>query len=202
MREYEILTRLSIVKDSAISFISLGKENYTDKETNSSSSIVKLDNIDLAILSLLNNNARIMNTKIASSLKISAESARMRIKKLEKLKVIRGYRAMLDVSKLGYMLFMILIETNMTFYQKEKHLFTLFGSMPNIHYVERFLGSYPLAIEIVAKDTEEFQSVLIQLRNKLSTLIKSYELVVILKQHKQESFPSGMVGAFGENDKC
>jgi Lrp/AsnC family leucine-responsive transcriptional regulator len=195
LKNYEILTRLNVMKDAAIGFIKDNNKELVTVKKNKPDSF-KLDKKDMLILNELNKRPRGKIIDIATSIRMSPETTRQRIKNLEKQKIITNYRPVINVNKLGYMMFMIFLETNVIDKKKERELITFFSTIPNIHYVEKYIGRYPLSIELVAKDNEEFHNVLIKVRNKLSQLIKSYELIVILEQHKQESFPQGIIDCF------
>ncbi|HZD04659.1 MAG TPA: Lrp/AsnC family transcriptional regulator, partial [Longimicrobiales bacterium] len=60
------------------------------------------DDIDLAILSLLQENARIANAEIARRVDLAPSAVFQRIRKLEEKGVIRGYHARLDPKSLGH----------------------------------------------------------------------------------------------------
>lgn len=198
LRDYEILVRLGVIKDAAIGFIRQEKTGFEDIITQKPRQ-PEFDLTDLKILSILNKDPRARIVRIAEHARISADSARLRIKKLESQGIIRSYRPLINIDKLGYIMFMIFLEINVIDSRKEKELITFFNSIPNIHYVEKYIGQYPLSMQLVARNNEEFYRVLIAIRNKLSQLIKSYELVVVFEQHKQESFPKGILRFYEEN---
>jgi Lrp/AsnC family leucine-responsive transcriptional regulator len=61
-----------------------------------------VDEIDLSILALLQEDARISNAEIARRVGLAASAIFQRIRKLEESGHIRGYTARLDPKKLGY----------------------------------------------------------------------------------------------------
>jgi Lrp/AsnC family leucine-responsive transcriptional regulator len=63
--------------------------------------VVSLDATDLAILRVLQANARATYTEIGKSVGLSAPSAHDRVHRLERRGVLRGYQAMLDPEVLG-----------------------------------------------------------------------------------------------------
>jgi len=63
---------------------------------------MSIDEIDLKILKNLLVDARQSARKLSLKLGISTVTVLSRIKKLEKLKIIKGYSAILDDEKLGY----------------------------------------------------------------------------------------------------
>lgn len=61
-----------------------------------------LDPLDLKILSLLQDDCRITNAQLAQTLSISSSSCWRRVKSLEEIGLIQGYRAQLDRQAAGY----------------------------------------------------------------------------------------------------
>src|SRR5215204_3357098 len=62
---------------------------------------MKLDKIDIKILSELQKNGRISNVELAERVNLSPSPCLMRVKKLQEEGFITGYSAQIDVSKLG-----------------------------------------------------------------------------------------------------
>ena len=62
---------------------------------------LKLDDIDLQILDLLQKNGRIKRNEIAENVGLSLPSASERLRKLEESKIIAGYHARLDAKRMG-----------------------------------------------------------------------------------------------------
>jgi len=60
----------------------------------------KIDKMDLKILSVLQADGRMSNTELAAKVGLSASPCHTRQRDLEKQKVIRGYRADIDMGKL------------------------------------------------------------------------------------------------------
>jgi DNA-binding Lrp family transcriptional regulator len=71
--------------------------------------IEKIDDVDLRILSLLQEDCRLSFNKIANKLGISVGTAFNHIKSLEKKGIIKGYTAIVDSGKLGYRLTAIIM---------------------------------------------------------------------------------------------
>jgi DNA-binding Lrp family transcriptional regulator len=68
-----------------------------------------IENVDLQIINLLQEDCRLSFNKIASKLGISAGTAFNHVKNLEKKDVLKSYTVMLDSSKLGYSLTVIVL---------------------------------------------------------------------------------------------
>ncbi|MGC9148447.1 MAG: Lrp/AsnC family transcriptional regulator [Sulfolobales archaeon] len=112
-----------------------------------------LDELDLRILEILRENARISVRDIARLLKKAPSTVAERIKKLEKKGFITGYTALIDSGKLGYRL------NALTLLQVEggyiEEVEKLLASEPNVRAVYDITGEYDIAIVSTFRDTEE-----------------------------------------------
>jgi Lrp/AsnC family transcriptional regulator, regulator of ectoine-degradation genes len=63
--------------------------------------MIKLDNIDLKILSVLQRDGRITKLRLAESVNLSPTACWERFKRLEQARIITGYRAELDLERLA-----------------------------------------------------------------------------------------------------
>jgi Lrp/AsnC family transcriptional regulator for asnA, asnC and gidA len=68
-----------------------------------------LDDIDLKIITSLQEDSRLSFNKIAHKLGVSVGTAYNRVKNLEEMGVVKGYTAILDPAKLGYELTAIIL---------------------------------------------------------------------------------------------
>ncbi len=66
-----------------------------------STATADLDRFDIAILGVLQNDARISNADLAAAIGLSAAPTWRRVRRLEELGVITGYRAEIDRRKIG-----------------------------------------------------------------------------------------------------
>jgi len=69
----------------------------------------KIDDIDIQIISLLQEDSRLSFNKIAHKLGISVGTALNRVKSLEDKGVIKGYTVIVDPNKVGYGLTVIIL---------------------------------------------------------------------------------------------
>ncbi|MFT5642158.1 MAG: Lrp/AsnC family transcriptional regulator for asnA, asnC and gidA, partial [Cyclobacteriaceae bacterium] len=62
----------------------------------------EIDNIDLKILNLLMQDAKLPYTEVAKKVFVSGGTVHVRMKKLEEMGVVRGTTLKMDYSKLNY----------------------------------------------------------------------------------------------------
>lgn len=145
-----------------------------------------LDEVDLRLLSLLQENGRISQHELAKSVGLSAPAVAERLRKLEERGVLRGFRAVLDPRQLGLDItaFIFVGSSGSRYYEDfrervlelpevmECHSITGQGShllkirVPNTHALEQLLAelqSWPgvqwTTTSIVLSTTKETSSV-------------------------------------------
>ncbi|RKH12105.1 Lrp/AsnC family transcriptional regulator [Corallococcus sp. CA053C] len=122
-----------------------------------------LDRIDRAILTALQNNARLSNKELAAQVGLAPSSCLTRVRKLEAEGVIQAYRAQLDPRALGLGL-QALIGV-----QLRLHVGEAFGSignhlrsLPETVAVYCLGGSTDFLVHVVCRDTEHLRVLTIQ----------------------------------------
>jgi Lrp/AsnC family transcriptional regulator, regulator for asnA, asnC and gidA len=115
--------------------------------------IENIDDVDLQILSLLQQDSRVSFNKIARHLGISVGTAFNHVKNLEKKGVLKGYTTELDSAKLGYSLTaLILIQA------EGEHLGEVeneISKAANVIAVYDITGDYDAAVITKFKDRSE-----------------------------------------------
>ena len=116
-----------------------------------------LDSKDLKIIEILREDGRATYTRIARELGISDVAALKRIKRLERLGVIRKYTVVLDPKKLGYNAVSI---TGLDV--EPEHLFSVIATLKEKDYV-RYLalttGDHAVIAMIWARNNEELSRI-------------------------------------------
>lgn len=125
--------------------------------------------IDLDILKIYAANTRIPLLHIAKQLKISLDTVKNRIKKLEKEKVICGYKLSLDLTKLDYDNCRIDIYLALSSRNKEIHEF--FKYHPNIYQVHYTIGGADMEIELFVKGLQHLIDIMEEIKTKFGDVI-------------------------------
>lgn len=144
---------------------------------------------DRKLLKLISDKARLPLLEIAANLKTSPQVVRNHIKKLEKLGVIQGYRALIDVSFLGYRYYKAYI--NLIHTDRLRELDTFCAIHPNMLNVNRSIGGKDFEIEMQAKSFDEFEGMMNELRTKFEGMIDDYEFIIAREEKKMTYFPFG-----------
>ena len=123
------------------------------------SSNYQIDNIDLKILSVLSKNAKMPYTEVAKKVFVSGGTVHVRMRKLEKMGVVRGTKLDIDYDKLGYN-----ISSYMGIYLEKSFLYKetvqSLKKIPEIVEIHAITGQYTIFIKIICKDTSHFRNFL------------------------------------------
>jgi Lrp/AsnC family transcriptional regulator, leucine-responsive regulatory protein len=142
------------------------------------------DDVDLRILDLLQNNARIANAAIGREVGLTPSAVSQRIKKLEDSGVIEGYRAHLDPRRVGKgLLAFVAVQTGEGARAKETG--ELLAAVPEVLEVHRVVGEDCFFLKIRVEDTGALGRLLDE---KIQTLppVASTRTTIVLSTAKEE----------------
>ena len=112
-----------------------------------------IDEIDLKILRLLQNDARISVKAIAEQIYASAPTVKARIDSLTERGIIKGYYTEIDTSVFdNVMKSYIDIEVSPT---RKEELYEFLRSAPQVVECDRVTGEYSLLVKVVFRNTVE-----------------------------------------------
>ncbi len=119
----------------------------------------EIDNVDLQILDLLMDDAKIPYTEIAKKVFVSGGTVHVRMKKLEEMGVVIGTTLNMDYSKLGYDVtcFLGIFLQKSSLYDEVVEKLKDVPEIVKIHYTT---GNYNIFIKIHCRDTRHLREVL------------------------------------------
>ena len=113
----------------------------------------ELDKIDIKILKLLQNNARIPVSQIAKEVFLSAPTVSSRIEELTEMGIIKGYYTEIDNSAFSNVI-KAYIDMEVS-PEKKNELYEYLVSNPAVMECNRVTGEYSLLMKVVFKNTVE-----------------------------------------------
>jgi Lrp/AsnC family transcriptional regulator, leucine-responsive regulatory protein len=117
---------------------------------------IKLDLKDRKIIYQLDLNARQSNAEIAKKVRLSKDAVGYRIKKLEELGIIRGYKTIIDSSRLGYLFYRVFFNLMDLQPAKLEALIDFLKKQKNVWWIAKLDGSWNFAFAIWVKSNKEF----------------------------------------------
>ena len=152
----------------------------------------KIDKFDNEIIKLLANNARISIVKLSQSMKTTPRIVQYRIKELERKKIILGYKAQIEPKTIKRIFCKALIYLTNTKKENIDNFIDYASSLPGAVWPQRILGNWDFELDLELENYDEFQDVMLNLREKFPSIIKDYEFCLVSKEFKLDLFP----GAF------
>jgi Lrp/AsnC family transcriptional regulator of ectoine degradation len=147
---------------------------------------LKLDERDLRILAILQTEGRITKTELAERVNLSPTPCWSRLKRLEKIGLIEGYRAKIALKRFG--LTMVFMEAEL-----ESHRATDFArfeaemkQVPEITGCWSVGGGIDYLIQVMVRDVDAYQRLVDRLLDS-GIGLKRYYTYVVTKAIKEDS---------------
>ena len=142
--------------------------------------MIELDKTDRKILAILQREARIAITDLASRVGLSATPVSERVKRLERENVITGYHAHLDPQSLGLR---ILVFVELRLSKKSAEIFEAvkreLAFVPEILECHLVAGEFDYLVKARIPDMSDYRSLLGRILLKLPMAIESRSYVVM-----------------------
>ncbi len=148
---------------------------------------LEIDNIDLKILALLSEDAKIPYTEIAKKVYVSGGTVHVRMRKMEEMGIVRGTTLNMDYSKLGYDItaFLGIYLEKSSLYNPVVEDLKKVPEVVKIHYTT---GNYSIFIKIHCRDTKHLREVLHDKIQKIDGIVRTETLISLeesLNRHIQ-----------------
>ncbi len=132
-----------------------------------------IDELDRKIIELYAPNVRQSALDVARKLKVSGDTVRNRIKKLEKRKVIVGYKIGLGLERLRHVSFRVDLQLSST--HRNKELFEFCRIHKNIYQINKSIGGADFEIEVIVKDVNHLFDVIDEIKKRFSDVVNDVD---------------------------
>ncbi len=140
-----------------------------------------LDEFDRRILYEFDRGARRSYAEIGRRAKLSKQTVRNKVKKLVDEGVIQKFLTVMDVSKLGYTAYKVLMRLQNTDRRREQTIINYLANHPNVQFFASCDGNFDLAFNVLAGNENELDSVLHGMQEKFGEFIAERQLAIMLK---------------------
>jgi Lrp/AsnC family transcriptional regulator, regulator of ectoine-degradation genes len=149
----------------------------------------RIDCTDLQILSLLQGNGRLTNSRLALEVGLSESACFNRVRRLEQNRVIEGYHAVISQSAFGgfiTVLVDVILESHK--YQSHARFEQLVRSIPQIVECIAMTGSRDYLLRMVARDMEEYAAIMERLTEQHGQIAQFFSNVMMKPVKQQTTF--------------
>ena len=129
---------------------------------------------DRKILYELEYDARKPLNEIAKATRMPKQVVSYRINKMIETSIIRGFRTLIDIHRLGYFSYRIYFRLQDITPENEKILFDKLSRWKNIIWVIATTGRWDLEIVVAARNNINFSNWLLELKKEIGDYIKEY----------------------------
>ncbi|MGF1636280.1 MAG: Lrp/AsnC ligand binding domain-containing protein [Cyclobacteriaceae bacterium] len=139
-----------------------------------------IDNVDLKILALLTEDAKMPYTEVAKKVFVSGGTVHVRMRKMEEMGIVKGTTLRMDYSKMGYDITAFLgiyLEKSSLYDDVIKKL----NQIPEIVKIHYTTGNYNIFVKMHCRDTRHLKDVLHDKIQKVEG-IKSTETIISLEE--------------------
>jgi len=137
-----------------------------------------LNSVDISLLKLISNNARISLIDVANKLNSTPKIVNYRLKALIEKKIILCFRAKINTRLLGYEYYKVFLKLQNLNKQNKEKFYTYLQFHPNIIFITKPMGVYNLEFEIMVKNANELHEIIRYLRCEFSELVIDYETIL------------------------
>lgn len=147
-----------------------------------------IDDKDRKILMILQEDGRAQLTTIAKKVGLSIDSVHKRIKEMQRKNIFEA-GIFIEPRNIGFPLLMdVKIKLrNISTNEKEEFIQYLVDHKRVIDLLS-IMGDFDLTCVLIAKDTNELDSISTEIRQKYSNMIADWKAMLILKTHKFEFY--------------
>lgn len=118
---------------------------------------LSLDDTDIAIIESLQENGRLAISELGRRIGLSQPATAERVKRMEERGIIAGYRAVVDVGKLG--LGMIAIIRVRTIHENIPRCLKQFAEMPQVIEVHRLTGEDCFHLKVIVPSPAQLERI-------------------------------------------
>ncbi len=151
---------------------------------------IKIDKTDLKILQALSKNSRAEYKDLSKKVNLSANAIKYRINNLKESGIILGYTISIDMRKLGYEWYNLQLKLN----EDDSKLKEFLRQYKKIIYFYKYIGheNWDIDVGIIVKNSLDLREFILELREKFGSIIKIYDIYVIIEESKGNYTPEGI----------
>lgn len=149
----------------------------------------KIDTIDEEILKIITNNARLPVTDVAKRVGVSSRVVHYRLKELQRRKIILAYKVHLEPKLLGRVFCKAFIYFINTTQKKIDEFMAYTAFLPGVVWPQRVMGAWDFEIDFELESYDQFQELLLGMKEKYSAIIQSNDFCITSKEFKLDLFP-------------
>ena len=149
-----------------------------------------LDDLDIAILQVLQTEGKISNVELANRVNLSPPAVHGRIKRLEQRGYIRQYVALLDREQLGYdMVCFINISLQLHQFDQVDNFRDVIRQLPEVLECHHLTGEYDYLLKVVISNRQELERFVVGKLTPIPGVARIYTSLVLAEIKSTTALP-------------
>ena len=148
---------------------------------------VEVDDIDIKILKIISTDAIIPLITISKKIGMSPEAIKYRISKLKKIEIIKGFRANIDHTKLGYQYFKL--DIYLKDYSQRNKIINYIKNDLHLFSIDVTTGSSHLELEFFVKNLSHLNEIMGEINKRFPGSMRNFQYFNFKEVHKYLFFP-------------
>ncbi|MFH1650140.1 MAG: AsnC family transcriptional regulator [Candidatus Woesearchaeota archaeon] len=145
-----------------------------------------LDESDKKIIKEMVGGARVSLVDLGQIVGLTPEAVKARIRNLERKKILTGYKARINYSKLGFDYFHVLL--GVSDYEGRKRICEFLKTLPYCVCVVETTGTYDIQAEFISRGHSDVSSALEQIKKNFSTYLERTDALFIIEEISIRTF--------------
>lgn len=152
----------------------------------------QLDGVDLLILKILRNNARIDYVKLSKVVELTPEAISKRIKKLKESGVINQFYIFPDFTKLGFEHYNVQINLENATENKENKILNYLQNHKEVSFIYKPISHWDIEFGILVKNPGELRDFMLELRTQYPENIRIRDVLLFYQELVPNFLPEGL----------
>lgn len=192
LRDYTVLTTI-VIRRFGRKYLYTNLTNFQEIIIGGDREPEDIETTDMNILNQISEDARISSVNAGNILSLTPKTVIKRIKNLRQRDIIKGFKPLLDIRKMGYISTLVLIRYHNISPELENKFISYLKAQPNIVNIVKTLGEWDIEIEIETENQPEFRKIEMDIREKFALMIHNIESFPLYRTYKRNFFPKFLV---------
>ncbi|MCX8147576.1 MAG: Lrp/AsnC family transcriptional regulator, partial [Candidatus Woesearchaeota archaeon] len=154
---------------------------------------------EMSIIKCFLENPKIRLTHLARSANLNVKTATAIFKNLQKRRVIKGFKYLIDPNKLGIYHFRLFLQLHNVSQEKERGLLDYMKDTREVVQINKTVGDWDMEIDIQSSDKARIRQLIVQIREKFKDLIETFNLIEFYTYYKKSYLPIHLFNKEGED---
>jgi DNA-binding Lrp family transcriptional regulator len=144
---------------------------------------------EMRVMKCILGNPNLRITTLAKKAFVSMKTANSVLKSLQKKKIIKGFKYMVNTNKLPIFKSRLFLRLHNISQDKEKELTDYFLSTPEVIQLHKTVGDWDMEIDIESFDKSRIRYLIVELREMFTPVIQAFNSIEFYQVYKKQYLP-------------